>query len=819
MKNLVLVFLFLCFGLSAFSQEREPVKKSNYQAAARFSGAEVNKMVFTTEIAPQWLRNSNRFWYTFKTPEGTKWYIVDPERKTKELLFDNDYMAAELTRIMKDPYDGQNLPFKSFRFTADEKAIRFNLTHSVEEEEELNWNTGKTGKVKKKYYFEYDLAKRELRHLDGYKPETTKALGKVSPDGRYVIFAKDFNLWYMDRENFDKYKVNKTDSTIVDHQLTFDGERDWGFGDSKWDSNEDVEKARTERKYYDNMVWSPDSRNFLVMRVDYRNVEDLWVIQNTGGKRPVLHSYKYQMPGEKEMPRYHLYIVDMETKQIREVDMAAFKDQEAWFIKDDKPHQIIRDDYITNVDVWLGGNDDFFFYRLSRDLKRRDICRVDVGTLTPKVIVEERFNTYLETRPIKLTNGPGSDIVYWSEEDGWAHLYLYGWDGERKRQLTSGPWHVEQVVGIDPAAKWIYFTANGKEKDINPYYHFLYRVNFDGSGLKLLSPGDCSHTISMQDRMKYYVDYSSRVDMTPVTNLHDATGRKVMQLEEADLSQLFAAGYKFPEPFKVKAADGVTDLYGVLYLPFDFDESKLYPVVTYVYPGPQVEGVQYRYTKPNYRLDQLAQLGFVVVTVGNRGGHPARSKWYHTYGYGNLRDYGLADKKAAIMQLADRHPYMDISRVGITGHSGGGFMSTAAILQYPDFFKVAVSSAGNHDNNIYNRRWSEKHHGITEEMSAKSDTTFKFSIETNQKLAENLKGRLLLVTGDVDDNVHPANTMRMVEALIKANKRFDMLVLPGQSHGFGGKMSDYFFWRMADYFCRYLMGDWEDSVDIPQLSE
>jgi dipeptidyl aminopeptidase/acylaminoacyl peptidase len=275
-------------------------------------------------------------------------------------------------------------------------------------------------------------------------------------------------------------------------------------------------------------------------------------------------------------------------------------------------------------------------------------------------------------------------------------------------------------------------------------------------------------------------------------------------------------------PFTVKAADGRTDLYGNIYFPYNLDTTKHYPVVLYVYPGPQQEGVVHTFTPTGLRTDRLAQLGFIVVTVGNRGGDPRRSKWYHTYGYGNLRDYGLADKKAATIQLADRYPFMDLDRVGIHGHSGGGFMSTAAILQYPEFFKVAVSAAGNHDNAIYNRWWSEKHHGVTEEVKTdkegKSDTTFRYSIANNQSIAKNLKGRLLLVTGDVDNNVHPANTILVANELIKAGKRFDLLILPGQAHSFGN-MDEYFFWRMADYFCRYLIGDWEDSVQIRQLEE
>ena len=816
MKKLLLLAAAV-LSLSAHAQ-RQPVTEADYQAAVRFTPAKLRQMVYSLAVQPNWLEKSNRFWYNYRTAEGLNWYLVEADRKTKKFLFDNDRMAADLTRILKDPYDAQHLPINGIRFTADETAFRFTVESKVETEEELNRETGKMDKdKKKKYVFEYNISTGKLTHLEGYKTQRLAEWGSVSPDGRHVIFVKDFNLWYMDRENYDKACVNEKDSTIVERPLTNDGIRYFGYGSSRMKSDEDAEKEAEKRRRA-NITWSPDSHYFIAGKVDERKVKDLWVIYNTARPRPTLETYRYQMPGEKEAPQYHLYIFDMNREQMCHIEAGAFKDQTVGIINDE-PVETVYDDYTLRSNVWLGDNNEFFLSRMSRDLKRMDICRVDVATLTVKPIIEERFNTYLETRGMLLTNGAGSDIIHWSEEDGWAHLYLYGWDGTRKHQITSGPWHVDQILHVDPAARTIYFVAQGREKDINPYYNFLYRVNFDGTGLKLLTPGDFTHEVNMGERMRYFVDNRSRNDAAPVSSLYDVNGRKVMELEEADLSRLFEAGYKFPKPFKVKAADGTTDLYGTLYYPYDLDSTKMYPIIEYVYPGPQVEGPHYTFRAPGYRLDQLAQLGFIVVSVGNRGGHPSRSKWYHTYGYGNLRDYGLADQRAAVVQLADRYPFIDITKVGITGHSGGGFMSTAAILQYPDFYKVAVSCAGNHDNAIYNRWWSEKHHGVEEEVDEqKQDTTFKYSIANNQQIAPRLKGRLLLVTGDVDNNVHPANTIVVVDALIRAGKRFDMLVLPGQAHSFGN-MTDYFFWRMADYFSEHLIGDSENSVDIPQLRE
>jgi dipeptidyl aminopeptidase/acylaminoacyl peptidase len=339
-------------------------------------------------------------------------------------------------------------------------------------------------------------------------------------------------------------------------------------------------------------------------------------------------------------------------------------------------------------------------------------------------------------------------------------------------------------------------------------------VNLDGSGLKLLNPGNANHGVSMPEHARFFVDTATRVDQAPSSELRDNLGNLAVKLEETDVSLLLEQGYKFPEPFIVKADDGVTDLAGVMYKPHDFDPKKKYPIIAYVYPGPQTESVSKTFNPMPY-TQWLAQFGFIVIEVGNRGGTPQRSKWYHNFGYGNLRDYGLADKKAAIEQLARKHSFIDVHRVGIYGHSGGGFMSTAAMLVYPDFFKVAVSSAGNHENNIYNYTWSEKHHGIKEVTGRDGNVTFEYSIDKNSEIARNLKGKLLLVHGDIDNNVHMANTMRVVDALIKANKRFDMIIVPGSRHGISG---EWWNWTRAEYFCKHLLGEAPTDADMVEVT-
>lgn len=798
------------------AKDREPITKSNYVLAERFTPAKVKSMVHSLSVTPKWIDGTDSFWYSYETADGTSWWIVDCAKGTRKELFDRDRLAAEITKVVKDPYDGRHLPTLALRFTLDGKNCRFSVRSKAEKATEFDRKTGKDRTVNKSYTFNYELATGKFTVLEDYKKELPQGWANVSPDGKHVVYLKDYNLWYMDGENYAKAMANEKDSTIVERQLTFDGVLYNGYGYYNTSSEDDPEKTKVEKKRIEEVIWAPDSRHFLVKRWDQRAIKDLWLIDYTAKPRPALHTYRYQMPGEKGGVS-HIEIFDTENFERREVIPGGIKEDVANVVADSEEFRIRKDDYATLVNRWLGGPDEFFITRLSRDFKRLDTYRVDVGTLALAPVVKENFNTYLDSRTMRLTGGPGSDLIYWSEADGWAHLYRYGQDGKLKNRVTEGPWHVDEIVGIDRKTETIFFMANGREEGVNPYYEFLYSVKFDGTGLKLLSPGNATHKITMLGSNKYFVDNASRVDMAPVSTLYDASGRKIMDLEEADLSKLMESGYKFPKPFTVKASDGITDLYGAMYLPYDLDTTKSYPIIEYVYPGPQQEGVQYSYMEPRGTLDRLAQLGFIVVTVGNRGGHPSRSKWYHTYGYGNLLDYGLADKKAAAIQLADRYPFMDITRVGITGHSGGGFMSTAAILRYPEFFKVAVSCAGNHDNAIYNRMWGEKYHGVTEVATPK-DTTFKFSVANNQDLAKNLQGRLLIVTGDMDNNVHPGNTMRVVEQLIRAGKRFDMLVLPGQSHGFGN-MSDYFFWRMADYFCRYLIGDSQDSVDITQLKE
>lgn len=804
--------MMLCAGLlhgtSAYSQSSE--RLPGYVQAERFTKEKLNTMLFSTTVDPHWFQNGNCFWYEYKTSNGNAWYIVNPSAKSKHPLFNLDEIASQLTEIVKDPFTSQQLPIQKLEAQADGRTFTFQITSSQDAKKD---STDKKDDKNKKeiFFFSYDYPTRKLTWLEDKKKETEYPdWASFSPDGKTVVYAKDLNLYRMSREDYEKLKKDDKDSTVTDIQLTTFGVKDFGFGQPYSLLNTDT-LCNGKRKAVWGIVWSPDSRHFAVTVEDSRDVKDLWVINSMASPRPTLETYKYQMPGEKEAPVEHLYLFDMSNNSYKEIRTSAFKDQSLGLVR--KPRLQKQRDMKELANYWLGDNKRFFLTRSSRDLHRIDICSYTIGEDSIRPMIEERMNTYQEIRPLAAVND-GKEFVHWSERDGWAHLYLYDDKGNLKNRITSGPWHVDQIVKVDDAKRVVYFLANGKEKDENPYYEHLYRVNLDGSGLQLVTEGDYFHNVRIDDNAQYIVNNYSRVNTIPCTDLLDNTGRKIMKLEESDFSQLLAAGYKFPEPFKVKAADGVTDLYGVMYKPFNFDSTKVYPIIDYVYPGPQVEATVYPFSRMSVRTDRLAQAGFIVVSVGNRGGHPSRSKWYHNYGYGNLRDYGLADQKAAIIQLADKYKFIDVNRVGIHGHSGGGFMSTAAILQYPDFFKVAVSCAGNHDNRIYNRWWSETHHGVKEVVTDKGDTTFVYQIKTNPEIAKQLKGHLMLVHGDIDNNVHPGNSLRVVDALIRANKRFDMLMLPQQRHSFGD-MDEYFYWRLVDYFSQHLLGKQEMSVNIP----
>jgi len=851
----------------------------NYALEARFLPDSMNKLVFDLSVTPHWFTLSDKFWYSYRTTDGTHYYIVDPLKKSKSLLWDNAKIAAALSSLSNFPYDAQHLPIKRLRLVDKDSHMRFEVEIRKDgvvpnepekkaqddgsqqgNESEIKQNEDKQKEEKQTEQqnqraarsgqspeppeeprilsFEYDLATGKVTRLDNVEPMRKKPIwAAVSPDEKTVVFARGQNLYMMDADNYAKALKKAGDTTVVETQLTTDGVEKFGY--ARRILPEQEEELKKEDKGDTNKTgirapaiivhWSKDSRKFAVMRDDNRKVPDFWVIHSLANPRPTLEAYPYPLPGEDIMPSSQLEILDVATRQLIIVQAKNFHNQQLR-IADAPLLEGDREEFrqeqegmqeggqmpVSRVSPrWLSDTSDkLYFTSINRDFRKIDVCVADTATGASKTLIEERSNVWLSVKPLRLT-GNGQEIVWWSERDGWGHYYLFDSGGKLKNQITTGEYVTDQIVSIDEKARTLYFTANGREHAEDPYYTHLYRISLDGTGLQPLTPGNFSHTFSSPDSGKFFEDTYSRIDTAPKSILVDAQGTPLLDLETTDVSQLLDAGFKFPEVFKVKAEDGITDLYGVMHKPFDFDPTRKYPLIEFVYPGPQTEQVNKTFSPKSPNIP-LSQLGFIVIEVGSRGGSPQRDKWYDTYGYGNLRDYGLADKKVAAERLAAMHPYIDLSRVGMWGHSGGGFMTAAALLQYPDFYKAGWSESGNHDNNVYNRDWSEKYHGVREEAQKDGTEKFIYEIDRNSDLAKNLKGHLMLTTGDMDENVSMVNTMHLANALIKADKRFEIQIYAGMRHSYM-PIASYVDMARGDFFARWLLGSYDTRADILEL--
>ncbi|MGH7688011.1 MAG: prolyl oligopeptidase family serine peptidase, partial [Gemmatimonadaceae bacterium] len=467
-----------------------------------------------------------------------------------------------------------------------------------------------------------------------------------------------------------------------------------------------------------------------------------------------------------------------------------------------------QDSVVKDV-KWDPTSEHWFMTFGHRGYHQLDLLDVNPATGQARTVLTEKSRTFVETNlasggvPDWRPLSHGHEVIWFSERDGWAHLYLYNAQtGAMEHRITSGAWTVGDVLLVDETGGWIYLTARGREPGRDPYFRFLYRVKLDGSGLQLLTPEDADHDVSFAPSGAEFLDNYSRLDATPVTIVRRADGTLIHEVQKADASRLFAIGWKYPTPIIVKARDGITDLYGVLYRPSNFDSTKRYPIVDYIYPGPQTGPIGDRTFASGLGGSNaaMAQLGFFVIEIDAMG-TPFRSKAFHDSYYGHMGDNGLPDLVTGIKQMAVRIPQIDLNRVGIYGHSGGGFSSTDAMLRYPDFFKVAVSRAGNHDNRSYDYTWGEKYQGL---LVKTSDSTDNYDNQANQRLAANLKGKLLIMYGTMDDNVSPVNSLLLIDALITANKNFDVLVLPNRNHGFGNE--PYVVRRTWDYFVQHLLG-------------
>lgn len=743
----------------------------DYGRAEQLLPQNLRKLVFKIQVIPHFIGLNDMFWYKNDLRTGKEFIIVDPERNKRQPAFDHMRLAAALSKAAGKTYDAGRLPFDSIEFVPGGRAIRFDI-------DKTRWTC--------------DLATYALTKIPVPAPELEGE--SLSPDGRWAAFLKDFNLY-----------VRPTGGG-PEIPLTADGEPYYDYASETEQSTSAVTLRLSGRKPRPILRWSPDSRKILTHRLDQRKVEALYLLQSVPPKgfRPVLHAYRYALPGDPNLPLSEWIILDIENRT-----RVAIKND---------PQPL---DFVSPLTFGKGWWDEdsqrVYFIEEERGHKVLRLKVGDAATGETRTLIEERGSSLVELNlligspPNVRILGGGSEILWFSERDGWAHLYLYDMaTGILKNRVTHGPWVVRDILRVDEKRRLVYFLGSGRESGRDPYLRHLYRIKLDGTGLELLTPEDADHAVAdlgesgwaprFSPTGRYFVDTYSRVDLAPVSIVRDMSGRLVRELERADVESLLATGWRWPERFSVKARDGKTDLYGVLYKPSRFDPAKRYPVIDGVYPGPQATRTAKAFGPMEFipiGMDSaLAELGFLVVTIDGPG-TPFRSKAFHDSSYGKLEDAGgLADHVAGIRQLAASRPFMDVDRVGIWGHSGGGFAAAHGIMDHTDFYKVAVSSAGNHDVRGYVVGWGEQYQGLPVGETYKA----QFSADS----AANFRGKLLLVSGDMDDNVPPALTLRVADALIKANKDFDLLILPNRNHGY--YLEPYFVRRMWDYFVRNLLG-------------
>ena len=600
----------------------------------------------------------------------------------------------------------------------------------------------------------------------------------ASPDGKRAVFIRDWNLWIRD--------VDSGKETA----LTTDGVKDFGY------ATDNAGWAKSDRPI---VVWSPDSKKIATFQQDQRAVGEMYLV-NTQVGHPQLQTWKYPLPGDDTVAMLHRLIIDAEAPKVVRLKMDP--DQHRSTLCD---NLACRGGDWGDVQ-WAPDSSSVAFVSTSRDHRKTQLRVADPATGAVRDVLEEAVPTFFESGNGRVSwkyLSASNEAIWFSERDNWGRLYLYDLQtGKVKRQITTGDGNVTQLLHVDEKNRMLLFQAVGREKGRDPYFTHLYRVGIDGGSEKLLTPEDANHDIALSDSGRYFVDSYSKPDVPPVAVLRDTDGKLILELEKADISKLLATGWKPPQPITVKARDGVTDLYGLMYRPTRIVPGRKYPIVNHIYPGPQTGSVGSRsFSVARGDAQALAELGFVVVEIDGMG-TPWRSKKFHEAYYGDMGDNTLPDQVAGMKQLAQQYPWIDITRAGIYGHSGGGYAAAGAMFHYPDFFTVGISESGNHDNRVYEDDWAEKWAGLLEK---KTDGTTSYDSQANQNFAKNLKGKLLLAHGTLDNNVPPNNTLLVVDALIKANKDFDLLMIPNAAHGYGNA-ANYMTRRRWDYFVRHLLG-------------
>jgi dipeptidyl-peptidase-4 len=751
---------------------------ADYGQAEKFMPYNVTPLVYHGAVRATWLADE-RFWYRTTTPEGSEFILVDPANGTRKPAFDHAKLAAALSTAANAHYDGSHLPFQHFDLTPDGASITFSVSGHRYTCDTAGTRCAAAAATPSGPASDDPAGRAARAGLGGMRNDA------LSPDGTKLAFIRADNLWIRDT------------ATGKETQLTTDGVKDFGY------ATDNAGWIHSDRPI---VVWSPDSKKIATFQQDQRQVGEMYLVDTRVG-HPKLQAWKYPLPGDEQVAMIQRVIIDLAGTSgpngPRVIRLKMDPDQHRSTLCD---HVACRGQEWADVE-WSVDGTQLAFVSTSRDHKREQVKMADAATGDVRDVFEEKVDTFYEsgngTRPSWRFLPSTNEIIWFSERDGWGQLYLYdAKTGALKHQITSGDGNVVQLLKVDEKERVLYFTGVGKEKGVDPYFRSLYRIDIDGKHLRHLTPEDADHDISLSSSGRYVLDVYSKPDVPPVSVLRSTTdGKVIVELERADISKLLATGWKPPMPFTVKARDGVTDLYGLLYRPTKFDPTKKYAIVNHIYPGPQTGSVGTRGFSPG-RGDQqsLAELGFVVFELDGLG-TPWRSKKFHEAYYANMGDNTLPDQVAGMKELAQQYSWIDIDRAGIYGHSGGGFAAADAMFRYPDFFKVGISEAGNHDNRVYEDDWGEKWQGLLER---KSDDTTNYDDQANQNHAKNLKGKLLLAHGTLDDNVPPYNTLLVVNELIKANKDFDLLLLPNRRHGFGSE--PYMVRRRWDYFVKNLLG-------------
>lgn len=716
----------------------------DYQRAQRFLPGNLWHSIYVADVAAHWLDKTNRFWYHKASPKGSEFILVDADHNTVAPAFDQEKLAAALARLTKREYSATDLPFDTIEFTDDQKAIRFQI-------EKSGWTC-------------------TLSDSD-CKPEPTEDSDEAhSPDKKWSAFVKDHNL----------YVRNVSTGTTV--PLTQDGVAGWEYATPLPALSLLVEQGTEDVKQPAAVFWSPDSSKLITYRTDSRNSGRFTSIQFVppGQLRPKAYTVVYPLPGEV-LAKSEPIIFDIPSGKRIDVKSPPielpFQDGPGF--------------------EWSPDNKAIFYDYDDRGFKNKDIRIIDPETGDQRVVLREHSDQYVDPGEtfFRFDHETG-EVLLASERDGWNHLYLYSKTGQLENQITQGAWVVRQIEYVDERNRRVYFLADGHEKNEDPYQTHLYSIGFDGKGPTLLTPENANHSVSVSPDGAVFVDNYSRADLPGESVLRRSKdGSEIRVLEKTDVSALQSAGWKFPEPFQGKAADGTTDLYGLIWKPSNFDPSKKYPIVEHVYTGPQGFFVPKTFGGM-LRLQSMAELGFVVVMIDGRG-TAGRSRAFHWFSYRNLGG-SFEDHVAMIKQTAGRNPYMDIDRVGIFGTSAGGYGAAHAMLVFPEFYKVGVTISGDHDARLDKAWWNEAYQGYPVQND--------YAAQSNVTMADRLQGHLLIEHGDIDDNVHPVEIMRFVDALMNANKNFDMLLVPNMYHGESGPHAAYLVKRRWDYFVQYLLG-------------